>query len=154
MFTESGPMLFPGLTFIKYCQMEQILHSGYSWKNMLALKGFIIKSQSFQGKKRNGAEEGGAGGRQTDEWTEALFYKLKFMSWNQNTASKASFIYPVPFKEFKVTWKSTSLAAALDRLPITALLRGWNFFGLRTVHLPSQQWVRYVAFDLITKKYR
>lgn len=113
--------------------MEAILHSDYSWKNTLALKGFIIKSWSFQGKERNRAGEGGVKGRQT----EVLFYKLKFMSWNQNTDSKASFIYPVPFKEFKVTWKSTSLAAALNRLPITALLRGWNFFGLRTVQLLS-----------------
>lgn len=55
-------MLFPGLTFIKYCQMEQILHSGYSWKNMLALKGFIIKSQSFQGKKEMGQRKAGWGG--------------------------------------------------------------------------------------------
>lgn len=74
------PYALPRFNFYK------VLPDGTDFALRLLLEKYVSSQRlyyqipEFSRQKRNGAEEGGAGGRQTDEWTETLFYKLKFMS--------------------------------------------------------------------------
>lgn len=73
-------MFFPWFNFYK------VLPDGVDFALKLPLEKYVssqrlyYKILEFSRQKSNRAEEGRrAGERQIDEWTETLFYKLKFM---------------------------------------------------------------------------
>lgn len=74
MFAESGLMLFPWFNFYK------VLPDEIDFALSLPLEKYVSSQRLYyQILKFSRQENTGWGRRQTNEWTEALFFKLKFM---------------------------------------------------------------------------
>lgn len=74
MFAESGVMLFFWFNFHKVLPDEIDFALRLPLEKYVSSQRLYYQILEFSRQKRNRA-----GDRQTDEWREALFYKLKFM---------------------------------------------------------------------------
>lgn len=73
-------MFLPWFNFYKVLPDEVDFALRLPLEKYVSSQRLYYKILEFSRQKSNRAKEGrGAGERQTNEWTEALFYKLKFM---------------------------------------------------------------------------